>query len=72
MSYAGILIEEYRADRALCSHGQRGAERDLGDFDSDLAALAAECAEAWSRVEANETGMDAFTAAVQTAFFQMI
>jgi hypothetical protein len=33
LSYAGILIEEYRVDRALCSHGQWGGDRDLGDFD---------------------------------------
>jgi hypothetical protein len=69
---AGIVIEEYRVDRALCSDGFLGGDRDSGDFDADLIAFARDAAEAWRHVEAGDTDQDAFSAAVQTAFFQMI
>jgi hypothetical protein len=69
---AGIVIEEYRVDRALCSEGLWGGDRDYGDFDADLIAFGGDCAEAWRHVEVGDTDRDAFSAAVQTAFFQMI
>lgn len=71
--YAGMVVEEYRVDRAVFGVPDRDASGLRHDFDDDLQAFAGRCKTACEAAhDAGQEGLDRFSSVVQDAFIKTI